>query len=42
MIVKGCKKCCMSNAMNGTDDDTLWNGSKEDGNFMFLHFNLLI
>ena len=24
-------KCCLSNAMDGTDDDTLWNGSGEDG-----------
>jgi hypothetical protein len=29
---KGFKKCCISNAMDGTDDDILWNGSKEDGN----------
>jgi hypothetical protein len=36
MMVKGCKKCCMSIAMNGTDDDMSWNGSKEDGNFMFF------
>jgi len=36
MIVKGCNKCCMSNAMNGTDDNRLWNGSKEDGNFLFF------
>ena len=36
MIVKGCKKCCMSNTMNGTDNDMLWNGSKEGGNFMFF------
>jgi len=27
----GVKKCCLSNAMEGTDDDTLWNGSGEDG-----------
>jgi len=36
MIVKGCKKCCLSNAINRTDDNTLWIGSKEDGNFMFF------
>ena len=24
--VKGCKNCCMSSAVDGTDDDTLWNG----------------
>jgi hypothetical protein len=28
---KGFKKCCISNAMDETDDDMLWNGSKEDG-----------
>jgi hypothetical protein len=28
---KGVKKCCMSNALYGIDDDTLWNGSEEDG-----------
>jgi len=27
MSEKGCKKCCMSNATNGTDDDMSWNGS---------------
>jgi hypothetical protein len=26
------KKCCISNAVDGTDDDMLWNGSEEDGN----------
>ena len=30
--MKGFKKCCTSNEMDGTDDDTLWNGSEEDGN----------
>ena len=35
MIVKCCKKC-VSSAMNGTDDDMSWNGSKENGNFMFF------
>jgi len=30
--VKGFKKCCVSSAVGGTDDDMLWNGSKEDGN----------
>ena len=29
--VKG-SKCCVSSAMDGTDDDMLWNGSEEDGN----------
>jgi hypothetical protein len=28
---KGFKKCCISNAVDETDDDMLWNGSKEDG-----------
>jgi hypothetical protein len=28
---KGVKKCCMSNALDGIDYDTLWNGSEEDG-----------
>ena len=26
------KKCCTCNAVDGTDDDMLWNGSGEDGN----------
>jgi hypothetical protein len=30
MIVKGCRKCCISNALDETVDDMLWNGS-EDG-----------
>ena len=29
--MKGFKKCCIASAMDGTDDDMLWNGSKEDG-----------
>jgi len=32
VTVKGFKKCCVSNEMDGTDDDMLWNGSEEDGN----------
>jgi hypothetical protein len=32
MNVKGFKRCCISNAVDGTDDDTLWNGSEEEGN----------
>jgi len=32
VIVKGFKKCCMSNAVKETEDDMLWNGSEEDGN----------
>jgi hypothetical protein len=31
VIVKGFKKCCISGAMDGTDD-MLWNGSEEDEN----------
>jgi len=30
--VKGFKECCMSNEMDGTDDDILWNDKEEDGN----------
>jgi len=30
-ILKGVKKCCISNAMDETEDDVLWNGSEEDG-----------
>ena len=29
---EGFKKCCMSTAVDGDDDDMLWNGSEEDGN----------
>jgi hypothetical protein len=32
MIVKGCKKHCISTAVEGNEDDMLWNGSEEDGN----------
>ena len=32
VTVKGFKKCCISTAVEGTDDDMLWNGSEEDGN----------
>jgi hypothetical protein len=28
VIVKGFKKCCVSKAVDGTDDDRLWNGSE--------------
>jgi hypothetical protein len=31
VIVEGFKKCCISNAKDGTDNDTLWNDSEEDG-----------
>jgi hypothetical protein len=33
-IMKGFKKCCVACAVDGTDDDMLWNGSEEDGNVM--------
>ena len=33
VTVKGFEKCCLSNAVDETDDDMLWNGSEEDGNF---------
>jgi hypothetical protein len=29
--VKGFKKCYTATAIDGTDDEMLWNGSKEDG-----------
>jgi hypothetical protein len=29
--VKGFRKCCVSTAVDGTDDDVLWNDSEEDG-----------
>jgi hypothetical protein len=32
VTVKGFKKCCISNAMDGTDDGALWNGSEGNGN----------
>ena len=32
VIVKGFKKCCISSAVDGTDDDMFWDGSEEDGN----------
>ena len=31
VILKGFKKCWLSNAVDETDDDMLWNGSEEDG-----------
>jgi len=31
VTVKGFKKCCTSGAVDGTEDDMLWNGSEEDG-----------
>jgi hypothetical protein len=32
VTVKALKKCCISNAVDETDNDMLWNGSEEDGN----------
>jgi hypothetical protein len=32
LTMKGFKKCWISNAVDGTDDDMLWNDSEEDGN----------
>ena len=28
VTVKGFEKCCLSNAMDGTGDDMLWNGGE--------------
>jgi hypothetical protein len=32
VTVKGFKKSYISNAVDGTDDNLLWNGIEEDGN----------
>ena len=32
VTVEGFKKCCVSTAVDGTDDELLWNDSEEDGN----------
>jgi len=32
VTVKGVKKCCISNVVDGTHDDILWNDSEESGN----------
>ena len=32
VTVKSCKKCCISNAVNETDDDMFSNGTEEVGN----------
>jgi hypothetical protein len=34
VIVNGCKKCCISTAVDETDDDMLWNGGEEVGNII--------
>jgi len=31
VTVKGFTKCCVSNKIDGTDGDMLWNGSEEVG-----------
>jgi len=31
MTVKSFKKCCIPNAVDGTDGDMLWNNSEEGG-----------
>ena len=30
LSVRGFKQSCISNAMDGTDDDMLWNGSERE------------
>jgi len=37
VTVKGFKKCCVSNALDGTDDDMFWNEREEDGNVRSEH-----
>jgi hypothetical protein len=32
VILKGFKKCFVSNAVGGTEDHMLWNETEEDGN----------
>ena len=32
VTVKGFKKCCISTAVDETDDKMLWNGSEDEGN----------
>jgi len=32
MTMNGCRKLCISSAVDGTDDGMLWNYSEEDGN----------
>jgi len=32
VTAKGFIQCCTSSAVDGTDNDTLWNSSEEDGN----------
>jgi len=37
VTVKCFKKCCVFNALDGTEDDMLQNGSEEDGDFKSEH-----
>jgi hypothetical protein len=37
VTVKGFKKCCISNAMDGTDNDILWYSSAEEGDIRSEH-----
>ena len=32
VTVQGLKKCCVSNGVDESDDNMLWNGSEEDEN----------
>ena len=32
VTVKAFKKCCISSAVDESDNDMLWNGSEEEGN----------
>jgi hypothetical protein len=32
VIMKGFRKCCISNEMDETDNGILWNSSEEEGN----------
>jgi len=34
VTVKSSMKCCVSNAVDGTNDDMLWNDGEVDGNVM--------
>jgi len=35
---EGFRKSCIPNAMDGTDDDMLWNDSEEDGDVRSEHY----
>ena len=32
LVAKSFKKCCISNALDGTEDDVLWDDDKDDSN----------